>query len=161
MQVEVDADAIKMKKLRLFFSFLVLVETRSVIPKLIKLSGILLKPVPNLIKSIHAWAPASSGLITTHALSGATTEVKSSLGNQINLKAGEELDYQFYTSRYSAGSFKIEGGSRRTYDKLGFGAAEKFPVRYPNQGTIQSKSLDLGIPDILVAVLLLSLSIWL
>ena len=79
--VGVDADAIKMKKLRLFFSFLILVETRSVVPKLIKLSGILLKPVPNLIKSIHAWAPASSGLITAHVLSGATTEVMSLSGN--------------------------------------------------------------------------------
>tara|TARA_B100001027_G_scaffold12065_1_gene7339 strand:+ start:5595 stop:6455 length:861 start_codon:yes stop_codon:yes gene_type:complete len=122
--VEVDADAIKMKELRLFISFLVLVETRSVIPKLIKVSGIFLKPVPNLIKSIHAWAPASSGLITTHALSGATTEVKSSLGNQINLKTGEELDYQFYTSRYSAGSFKIEGAPDGLTTNLTWGSGK-------------------------------------
>ncbi len=124
MPVEVDAGAIKMKELRLFISFLVLVETRSVIPKLIKVSGIFLKPVPNLIKSIHAWAPASSGLITTHALSGATTEVKSSLGNQINLKTGEELDYQFYTSRYSAGSFKIEGAPDGLTTNLTWGSGK-------------------------------------
>ena len=124
MRVEVDADAIKMKKLRLFFSFLILVETRSVVPKLIKLSGILLKPVPNLIKSIHAWAPASSGLITAHALSGATTEVMSLSGNQINLKTGEELDYQFYTSRYIARSFKIEGTPVGLTTDLGLGSGK-------------------------------------
>ena len=40
--VEVDADAIKMKELRLFISFLVLVETRSVIHMLSKVYGIFL-----------------------------------------------------------------------------------------------------------------------
>ena len=124
VQVGVDADAIKMKKLRLFISFLILVETRSVIPKLIKLSGILFQPVPNLIKSIHVWAPASSGLISAHALSGATTEVKSSLGNQINLKTGEELEYEFYTSRYSAGSFKIEGAPEGLTTNLVWGSGK-------------------------------------
>ena len=103
-QAVLDADVIKMKKIRLFVSFLVLVETRSVLPKLIKFSGVLLKPVPCLIKSIHAWLPATTGVVTTHALSGATTEVQSEQGNSITLKVGEELEYQFHTSRHSAQS---------------------------------------------------------
>ena len=122
--VEVGVGVIKMKVIRLFISFLVLVETRSVLPKLIKFSGVLLKPVPSFIKSIHAWVPATSGMLVTHALSGATTEVKSSLGSQINLKVGESLDYQFYTSRYSAQSFAVEGLPPGINSALSYGSGK-------------------------------------
>lgn len=122
--VVVGVGVIKMKEIRLFISFLVLVETRSILPKLIKFSGVLLKPVPCLIKSIHAWVPATSGMVVTHALSGATTEVQSSLGSQINLKVGETLDYQFYTSRKSAQSFAIEGLPPGVSSDLNYGSGK-------------------------------------
>lgn len=122
--VVVGVGVIKMKEIRLFISFLVLVETRSILPKLIKFSGVLLKPVPCLIKSIHAWVPATSGMVVTHALSGATTEVQSSLGSQINLKVGETLDYQFYTSRYSAQSFAVEGLPPGVSSDLNYGSGK-------------------------------------
>ena len=47
------------------------------------------------------------GMAAPHALSGATTAVKSSQGSSINMQAGENLTYQFYTSRYTAGSYNI------------------------------------------------------
>ena len=121
-QAAVDVGVIKMKKIRLFISFLVLVETRSVLPKLVSFSGVLLKPVPCLMKSIHAWLPATTGVMVTHALSGATTEVQSNLGSSITLKVGEELDYQFYTSRYSAQSFEIEGLPEGLSTDLSYGS---------------------------------------
>ena len=96
-----------MKKLRLILSFTLFIEARSFAPKIIKISAVLLKPVPGFFKSIHAWVPA--GVVSTHALSGATTAVKSSQGNSITLQAGENLTYQFYTSRYTAGSYSISG----------------------------------------------------
>ena len=98
-----------MKKLRIILSLGLLIEAKSFAPKIIKLSVVLLKPVPELFKSIHAWLPATAGAVATHALSGATTEVKSTQGNSINIKAGENLTYQFYTSRYTAGSYSIFG----------------------------------------------------
>lgn len=123
-QAVLDADVIKMKKIRLFVSFLVLVETRSVLPKLIKFSGVLLKPVPCLIKSIHAWLPATTGVVTTHALSGATTEVQSEQGNSITLKVGEELEYQFHTSRHSAQSFQVNGLPEGLSTDLSYGSGK-------------------------------------
>ena len=98
-----------MKKLRVILSFALLIEAKSFAPKIIKLSVVLLKPVPGFFKSIHAWIPATAGVDSTHALSGATTEVKSTQGNSINIKTGENLTYQFYTSRYPAGSYSISG----------------------------------------------------
>ena len=98
-----------MKKLRLILSFTLLIEARSFAPKIIKISAVLLKPVPGFFKSIHAWIPATAGVVSTHALSGATTAVKSSQGNSIAVEAGENLTYQFYTSRYTAGSYSISG----------------------------------------------------
>ena len=98
-----------MKKLRIILSLGLLIEARSFAPKIIKISAILLKPVPELFKSIHAWMPATAGIVATHALSGATTAVKSSQGNSISVQAGENLTYQFYTSRYPAGSYSISG----------------------------------------------------
>jgi len=98
---------LSMKKLRVILSFALLIEARSITPKIIKISGLLLKPVPAFLKSAHAWIPASAGVLTTHAVSGATTAVKSTQGNSISIKAGENLTYQFYTSRYTAGSYSI------------------------------------------------------
>ena len=98
-----------MKKLRLILSFTLLIEARSFAPKIIKISAVLLKPVPGFFKSIHAWIPATAGVVSTHALSGATTAVKSSQGNSIAVEAGENLTYQFYTSRYTAGSYNLTG----------------------------------------------------
>ena len=98
-----------MKKLRLILSFTLLIEARSFAPKIIKISAVLLKPVPGFFKSIHAWIPATAGVVSTHALSGATTAVKSSQGNSITVQAGENLTYQFYTSRYTAGSYNLTG----------------------------------------------------
>ena len=98
---------LSMKKLRLILSFALLIEARSITPKIIKFSGLLFKPVPVFLKSVHAWMPATTGLVATHALSGATTAVKSTQGNSISVKAGENLTYQFYTSRYTAGSYSI------------------------------------------------------
>ena len=98
-----------MKKLRIILSLGLLIEARSFAPKIIKISAILLKPVPGFFKSIHAWMPATAGIVATHALSGATTAVKSSQGNSISVQAGENLTYQFYTSRYTAGSYSISG----------------------------------------------------
>ena len=98
---------LSMKKLRVILSFALLIEARSFTPKIIKISGLLLKPVPSFLKSVHAWIPATTGVLTTHAVSGATTEVKSTQGNSISIKTGENLTYQFYTSRYTAGSYGI------------------------------------------------------
>ena len=98
-----------MKKLRVILSFALLIEAKNFARKIIKISAVLLKPVPGFFKSIHAWMPATTGIVATHALSGATTEVKSTQGNSINIKAGENLTYQFYTSRYPAGSYSISG----------------------------------------------------
>lgn len=100
---------LSIKKLRIILSISLLIETRSIAPKIVKLSGILLKPVPVVIKSIQAWVPATAGVLTTHALSGATTEVKSPQGNSINIQKGQNINFQFYTSRYTAGSFSISG----------------------------------------------------
>ena len=106
-----------LKKVRLILSLSLLIEARSFAPKVIKLSGILLKPLPEMMKSVHAWTPAALGMATTHALSGATTAVKSAQGNSINVQAGENLSYQFYTSRYTAGSYELTGlPSGLTYD---------------------------------------------
>jgi len=98
-----------MKKLRVILSFFLLVETRNFAPKVVQFSGLFLKPVPSIIKSIKAWIPVYAGFATTHALSGATTEVKSPHGNQISLNTGEDLNYIFYTGRYAAGSFLVSG----------------------------------------------------
>lgn len=100
---------LSIKKLRIILSISLLIEARSIAPKIIKLSGILLQPVPGVIKSIQTWIPATAGVLTTHALSGATTEVKSQQGNSISIKEGQNVNFQFYTSRYAAGSFKISG----------------------------------------------------
>ena len=108
-QVVVGAGAINMKNIRLFFSVIILFQTRSLAPKIIKFSTLLLKPVPNFVKSIHAWIPAASGVIATHALSGATTEVKSPQGTNITIKTGEDLTYNFYTGRWTAQSFSVTG----------------------------------------------------
>lgn len=105
----VGVDAIRMKNIRLFLTLILLSDYRSFSSKIIKVSGFLIKPVPGLFKSIHAWMPATAGMLTTHALSGATTQVYSKSENSITLKAGESLDYEFYTSPYSAQSFKISG----------------------------------------------------
>ena len=98
-----------MKKLRIILSLGLLIEAKSLVPKIVKLSSVFLKPVPVFFKSINAWIPATTGIVATHALSGATTAVKSSQGNSINVQAGENLTYQFYTSRYPAGSYSISG----------------------------------------------------
>ena len=98
-----------MKKLRLILSFTLLIEARSFAPKIIKISAVLLKPVPGFFKSIHAWIPATAGVVTTHALSGATTEVMSELGNQMVVNAKENFNYTFYTGRQRAQSFDISG----------------------------------------------------
>jgi len=98
-----------MKKLRIILSLGLLIEAKSLAPKIVKLSSVFLKPVPVFFKSINAWIPATTGIVATHALSGATTSVKSSQGNSINVQAGENLTYQFYTSRYTAGSYSISG----------------------------------------------------
>ena len=71
---------LSMKKLRVILSFALLIEAKSITPKIIKFSGLLLKPVPAFLKSVHARIPATAGVVTTHALSGATTEVKSPQG---------------------------------------------------------------------------------
>jgi hypothetical protein len=98
-----------MEKLRVILSFFLLVETRNLAPKFVQLSGLFLKPVPAFLKSIHAWLPTTAGMLTTHAVSGATTEVKSQLGNQVSLNAGEDLNYIFYTGRWAAQSFTVTG----------------------------------------------------
>ena len=98
---------LSMKKLRLILSFVLLIEARSITPKIIKISGLLLKPVPSFLKSVHGWMPATAGVVTTHALSGATTEVKSYQGNSLSVKTGEEVSFRFYTSRYTAGSYRV------------------------------------------------------
>ena len=100
---------LRMKKLRVILSFTLLIEAKSITPKIIKFSGLLFKPVPSFLKSVHAWIPATTGVVTTHALSGATTEVKSLLGNQVSLNAGEDLNYIFYTGRWAAQSFTVSG----------------------------------------------------
>ena len=97
------------KKLRVILSFALLVEARSFAPKIIKISGLLLKPVPSFLKSVHGWMPATAGVVTTHALSGATTEVKSYQGNSLSVKTGETVSFRFYTSRYTAGSYRVSG----------------------------------------------------
>ena len=104
-----DVDAIKMRNIRLLFSFMILFQTRSWSPNIIKLSGILLRPVPGFIKSIQAWVPLTSGTVLTHSLSGATTEVKSAQGTSHAIKTGEDLNYSFYTGRWSAQSFSVTG----------------------------------------------------
>ena len=100
---------LSMEKLRVILSFFLLVETRNLAPKFVQLSGLFLKPVPAFLKSIHAWIPTTAGVLTTHAVSGATTEVKSQLGNQVSLNAGEDLNYIFYTGRWAAQSFTVTG----------------------------------------------------
>ena len=96
------------KKLRIILSIVLAIESRTLFPKIIKLSGLMLKPVPVFLKSAHSLIPASTGIISTHALSGATTSVMADK-NEISLKIGESLDYQFFASPYSAQSFKVEG----------------------------------------------------
>jgi hypothetical protein len=97
------------KKLRVILSFCLLIETRNFLPKVIQLSGLFLKPIPGFFKSVHAWVPATAGIVTTHALSGATTEVMSELGNQLEVKVNENFNYAFYTGRQRAQSFDISG----------------------------------------------------
>ena len=84
---------LSIKKLRIILSISLLIEARSIAPKIIKLSGILLQPVPGVIKSIQTWIPATAGVLTTHALSGATTEVKSQQGNSISIKEGQNVNF--------------------------------------------------------------------
>jgi hypothetical protein len=100
---------LSIKKLRVILSFVLLIEARSITPKIIKISGLLLKPVPSFLKSVHGWMPATAGVFTTHALSGATTEVKSYQGNSLSVKTGEDVSFRFYTSRYTAGSYRVSG----------------------------------------------------
>ena len=100
---------LSIKKLRVILSFALLIEARSFAPKIIKFSGLLLKPVPSFLKSVHGWMPATAGVVTTHSLSGATTEVKSYQGNSLSVKTGEDVSFRFYTSRYTAGSYRISG----------------------------------------------------
>ena len=100
---------LSIKKLRVILPFVLLIEARSITPKIIKISGLLLKPVPSFLKSVHGWMPATAGVFTTHALSGATTEVKSYQGNSLSVKTGEDVSFRFYTSRYTAGSYRVSG----------------------------------------------------
>ena len=100
---------LSIRKLRVILSFALLIEARSFAPKIIKTSGLLLKPVPSFLKSVHGWMPATAGVVTTHALSGATTEVKSYQGNSLSVKTGETVSFRFYTSRYTAGSYRVSG----------------------------------------------------
>ena len=100
---------LSIRKLRVILSFALLIEARSFAPKIIKISGLLLKPVPSFLKSVHGWMPATAGVVTTHALSGATTEVKSYQGNSLSVKTGENVSFRFYTSRYTAGSYRVSG----------------------------------------------------
>ena len=100
---------LSIRKLRVILSFALLIEARSFAPKIIKVSGLLLKPVPSFLKSVHGWMPATAGVVTTHALSGATTEVKSYQGNSLSVKTGETVSFRFYTSRYTAGSYRVSG----------------------------------------------------
>ena len=50
-----------------------------------------------------------ASVVTTHALSGATTEVRSYQGNSISVQKGEDVNFRFFTSRYTAGSYRISG----------------------------------------------------
>ena len=145
-----------MKKLRLILSFTLLIEARSFAPKIIKISAVLLKPVPGFFKSIHAWIPATAGVVSTHALSGATTAVKSSQGNSITLQAGENLTYQFYTSRYTAGSYSISGlpsglsydGSNAITGKISEAGTYNIQIigyRRSNQGGAYTPTFDLEV----------------
>lgn len=145
-----------MKKLRLILSFTLLIEARSFAPKIIKISAVLLKPVPGFFKSIHAWIPATAGVVSTHALSGATTAVKSSQGNSIAVQAGENLTYQFYTSRYTAGSYTISGlpnglsydGSNTITGKISEAGTYNIQIighRYSNQNGSKTPSFSLEI----------------
>ena len=111
VSVAVGADVINtMNKFRLLLSLALLIQARSIAPKLILLTGqILRKPIPEMIKSIYAWVPATASVVTTHALSGATTEVRSYQGNSISVEKGEDVNFQFFTSRYTAGSYRISG----------------------------------------------------
>ena len=145
-----------MKKLRLILSFTLLIEARSFAPKIIKISAVLLKPVPEFFKSIHAWVPATAGIVATHALSGATTAVKSSQGNSLSVQAGENLTYQFYTSRYTAGSYSISGlpsglsydGSNAITGKISEPGTYNIQIigyRRSNQGGAYTPTFDLEV----------------
>ena len=73
----VDAGVINHEKTSGYPVFYCLLKSRSQFaPKIIKISAVLLKPVPGFFKSIQAWIPVYAGIVATHALSGATTEVK-------------------------------------------------------------------------------------
>jgi len=119
--VVVGVDVTNMKNLRLFLTLILLAESRTFTSKIIKISTLLIKPIPSLIKSIHTWAPVTASTITTHALSGATTQVYSKSENSITLKVGESLDYEFFTSPYSAQSFEITGLPAGINSKLTYG----------------------------------------
>ena len=49
--VVVDVDATNMKNLRLFLTLILLAESRTFTSKIIKISTLLIKPIPSLIKS--------------------------------------------------------------------------------------------------------------
>ena len=104
---------------------------------------------------MHGYQPLP-GIVATHALSGATTAVKSSQGNSISVQAGENLTYQFYTSRYPAGSYSISGlpnglsydGSNTiagTISETGTYNIQIMGYRYSNQNGNKTPTFSLNI----------------
>ena len=53
--------------------------------------------------------PAISGTLATHAISGATTYVKSDEENPSQAKVGDDYSFGFYTYGHFAASYKVEG----------------------------------------------------
>ena len=97
------------RRLRLSWVAALLLLQRAPAVPWVKQAFSLLSP---FVQKALAWRvalPAVSGAATWHALSGATTYVKSDETNPATGTEGDSFSFGFYTSGYKAFSYKLEG----------------------------------------------------
>ena len=97
------------KRLRLLFVASLLLLQRAPVFPWVKQALALLSPVAPKALGLRVAIPALSGTATWHALSGATTYVKTDDTNPASVNEGESFSFGFYTSGYKAFSYKVEG----------------------------------------------------
>jgi len=97
------------RRLRLSWVAALLLLQRAPVVPWVKQTFALLSP---FVQKALAWRvalPAVSSAATWHALTGATTYVKSDEANPATGTAGDSFSFGFYTSGYKAFSYKLEG----------------------------------------------------
>lgn len=97
------------RRLRLLFIASLLLLQRAPVFPWIKQAIALLSPVAQKVLGLRVALPALSSTATWHALSGATTYVKSDDTNPASVNEGESFSFGFYTKGYKAFSYKVEG----------------------------------------------------